>query len=261
MIDIHSHILNNVDDGSQSIEESLFLISNAIEEGITSIICTPHYIEYSDYNMKKDEVSKYYNILNNIVKEKKLPINLYLGSEIKCEKTNIMDYFDNNLVSTLNNSRYILFEISLIDYCVDLPEVIYDIIVSGYIPILAHPERCIYFQHNPDIIYKLVKIGCLIQINQDSILGENGNKAKKIALLLLKHKIVHFVASDGHNKNRLVSLKDSYNSLNGKISDIYLQQIFETNGQNVIDDKIIKTNEYSKIIKKSYLFGLYVKFV
>jgi protein-tyrosine phosphatase len=260
MIDIHSHIINNVDDGSQSIEESLFLINNAVKEGIKEIICTPHFLKYGDYNIKKDEMIKHFNILKQEVLENDINVKLYLGNEIMYDKVNIMNYVEEGLVSTLNNSRYLLFEMSFVKYRSEISEVIYDIITSGYVPILAHPERYTYVQNHPNIVYNLVKKGCLIQVNQDSILGKNGKIAQEIVMLLLKHKLVNFVASDGHNKNRLVTLKESYQYLQDKLDKEYLEDLYSNNGQKVINNKPIIKYSCSKIEKKKYLGGLITKF-
>jgi protein-tyrosine phosphatase len=201
-----------------------------------------------------------FKVVEDEVKKRHIPINLYLGNEIMYEKVNIMNYVEEGFVSTLNDSRYLLFEMSFVEYSSEISEVIYDIVTSSYVPILAHPERYEYVQSNPNIVYKLVKEGCLVQVDQNSILGKNGKKAQEIVLLLLKHKLVYFVASDVHNSDsRKVDLKASYNYLKDKVDIKYLNELYHTNGRKIIKNEVIFKYKSSKIRKLSFLFGTIIK--
>ena len=170
-----------------------------------------------------------------------------------------MSYIEKACARTLNDSQYLLFDMSFTDYDENVFDEIYDIKASGYIPILAHPERYPYIRKNPNLIYKMVKMGCLIQVNQDSVIGDNGRDVQETVMLFLKHKLVHFVASDAHHRNRPVTLKESYDYLKGKIDDNYLEDLYENNARKVINDETIDKYEYTKIISKKYFGGLLVK--
>ena len=151
MTDIHSHIIFNVDDGSYSIDESIALIKKLKSVGFNNLIMTPHYIEGSNFVCENNEKLEKLEILREKVKEENIDINLYLGNEIFIGDY-IVEGIKNNKIYTLNNSKYLLFELPFHNQILGLADIIYEMKVAGYIPILAHPERYTYFQDN----YRLV---------------------------------------------------------------------------------------------------------
>ena len=199
MKDLHSHYLYGVDDGSKSLESSMAMLKYAHENGITDIMVTPHYILDSMYNSTKD---------NNLVKFKELKeyaknefdINLYLGNEVYfCEE--ILDLIKKGIVSTLNNSKYILIEIPMYSKLNNVIRIFGDLIKSGYKPILAHPERYTYYYKKMDFFKELHDMGVMFQINLTSIIGGYGHNVKVMAKKLLKAKLIDFIGSDIHNDN------------------------------------------------------------
>jgi len=249
MIDIHSHMIFNVDDGSQALNESLKLLKSASLENITDVICTPHYLQYGNYHITKNKMQKPFEELQKAVQAANIPINLYLGNEVMYQKNSIYNYIIEDKISTLANSNYVLFELPFNKFNPEIYEEIYDLKISGYQPILAHPERYPYVQAHPNLVYELVAKGCLIQVNQDSIMQKNGKKAYQTVMLLLEHHLVHFVASDGHNLKRPVTLIKSYQYLQTKITNQYLNELYYLNAQNILRNNPINIRNYSKISK------------
>lgn len=189
MLDIHTHILPNVDDGSADINTSIRLLELELENGVNKVICTPH---QNYLNKNKDLlVQKFNEFKNNI----NLDIELYLGSEIYYYKEFLKD-LENNKLLTLNNSKYVLIEFSTTQNT-DIPEIVYSIKLKGYIPIIAHIERYSYL--NKEDYLKIKNEGALIQINASSF---NYSNTKKIIKYLLKNNLVDFVASDCHDLNK-----------------------------------------------------------
>lgn len=189
MIDIHTHILPNVDDGSSNFDTSLKLLELEVENGVNKVICTPH---QNYLNLNKELLIEKFNEFKNKIN---LDIELYLGSEIYYYKGFLNDLVNGKLL-TLNNSKYILIEFST-SQNTDIIDIVYSIRLKGYIPIIAHIERYSYL-NNEDYL-KIKKEGALIQINASSF---NYSNTKKIIKYLLKNNLVDFVASDCHDLNR-----------------------------------------------------------
>ena len=205
MIDIHTHILPAVDDGAKSFEDSLKMIQLEIENGVDTIILTPHYFKNELNAQNKDLIFAQYEKL--LEKTKDLNIKLILGSEIYYSDE-IMDELISNKIITLGNSKYLLIEFSLYNEYYNIPDVFLDIMALGYKVIFAHPERYVYLSVNQ--IKKISELGCLIQINTSSILGDFGRKIQKKAFKLIKNKSVNFIASDAHSLNvRKPNLKET----------------------------------------------------
>lgn len=205
MIDIHTHILPAVDDGAKSFEDSLKMIQLEIENDVDTIILTPHYFKNELNAQNKDLIFAQYEKL--LEKTKDLNIKLILGSEIYYSDE-IMDELISNKIITLGNSKYLLIEFSLYNEYYNIPDVFLDIMALGYEVIFAHPERYVYLSVNQ--IKKISELGCLIQINTSSILGDFGRKIQKKAFKLIKNKCVNFIASDAHSLNvRKPNLKET----------------------------------------------------
>ncbi len=196
MCDIHTHIIPLVDDGSSSIEESIELIKMEIKNGVTKIVCTPH---------QRDEIFNKEEIINVFFKLKEkvssLQVDLYLGAEVLYYDNIINDLKDNKIL-TMNNSNYFLLEFpTTLEF--DIPSIVYEIIIAGYIPIIAHIERYDYLKVEDYVIIR--EYGGLISINSSSIRGLFTSKKCKY---LLKKGMCDFVCSDCHDsENRLVSFK------------------------------------------------------
>lgn len=162
MIDIHTHILNEVDDGARSINETYIMIEKAKGAGFTDIICTPHYIE-DYYNLDKLAIKKRLDeIQTNIV--------LHQGNEIYISEF-MTDFLEQNKASSLAGSDYVLFELPMDKNVIYMEDVIYSLFENNYIPIIAHPERYRFVQNNPNFVYDLVEKGVLFQSNYGSIIG------------------------------------------------------------------------------------------
>ena len=157
-VDIHSHILYGIDDGSKSLEESKEIIKQHIEMGFKDIVVTPHYIENSDYITNNEEKEK---ILKTLKKEFN-DINLYLGNEVFINN-NIEELLNNNEISTINGSKYLLIELPLHNKIKNATDIIYELRIKGIIPIIAHPERYEFVQKNPDSVDELIEEGAILQ--------------------------------------------------------------------------------------------------
>lgn len=199
MIDIHSHIIPNVDDGARSVEETFNILKEAQEAGFTDVILTSHFL-LNYYETNAQELIFWKEKLQEVLKKQGTKINLYSGMEIYI--TNQMEeLLENKKILTLANSRYMLIELPLATNVKYFDYVVYYLEAKGIRPIIAHPERYKCVQKDPDIVEEYIEKGCLIQCNYGSIVNLYGREAEKTIKTLLKKNQVHFLGSDVHREN------------------------------------------------------------
>jgi protein-tyrosine phosphatase len=194
MIDIHTHILANVDDGSKDLETSLKMIELEIAQGVTDIVLTPH-IQSRVTRATKEEQVLAFNTLQDAVKQAHLDIRLHLAGEIHYRShldTNYDDY-------AFGKHKYILMEFpTRIETPIE--EICYDLMHMGYQVIVAHTERYQYL--SIDDIIKIKATGALIQTNASSILNLDKSVDKKTVKMMIKHKLIDVIATDTHNLDK-----------------------------------------------------------
>lgn len=254
MKDIHSHILYDIDDGSRTLDESIEIIKQAVDNGYTDLILTPHYRFSQNYIANNEEKKNLLNILNEEVKKLGIDINIYLGNEITLDE-DFMFYLNTDQISTLNNSKYLLIELPFNDYFDDLDNILDEIISMGYRVIIAHPERYRYFK-NTKYFEKLIKKGVLFQGNISSLYGKYGDISKNILVEMLNKHMIHFMASDVHTSNQTSFLKslecmDIVSKITG--SRLMAEDLFINNISKVIDNLDIKPY---RIINNSKLLDI-----
>ena len=197
MIDIHTHIIPGVDDGSPNLETSIEMIKHEISIGVDSIICTPHHI-YHRYEKSVEEIKSNFRLLKEAVEKENLPIKLYLGQEIcYSHREDIIKMLQEGKLLTLNNTNRVLLEFHFTREPEDLLDIIYNFSIHSYEVIIAHVER--YEWMTLDKVIALKGEGALIQINSNSYLGLTTWKEKRFTKLLLKKGLVNYVASDTHS--------------------------------------------------------------
>ena len=238
MEDIHTHLLYGIDDGSKSIEESIFLLKKMEENGIEEIVLTPHYVESSKYNCNNHDKAKLYQELIKKVEEENIKIRIYLGNEVFITP-NIVELIKNNEITTINDSRYILFEFPLRQIYNNTGFIISDMVSNGYTPILAHPERYTAFQEYPDTLKEYLKMGVLMQGNFTSLFGKYGKTSEKTLKYFLKNKWISFLGSDTHHEYNY-SIKKLEKKLYKITKDKeYVKDLLHNNFDKVINDQDI----------------------
>ena len=206
MIDMHSHILPGIDDGSQSIEESIKMIKEAKEAGFTEIISTSHYIEES-YNFSKQERERIIKNINEELERENIDIKIYNGAEAYIS-TNLTELIQKEELPTINESKYLLMELPMHSQILYLDNIIYNLKTNGITPIIAHPERYSYVQKNPKILQDFANKGVLFQANYGSIIGRYGKDAEKTVKKLLKNNMIHFLGTDTHRSGSVYTQMD-----------------------------------------------------
>lgn len=199
MRDLHSHYLPGVDDGAKNIEVTKKMLKNAELNGVTDILFTPHYILDSRFVSSKETNKIIFEEVKKIAKEE-YNINVFLGNEVYCNNE-MLRLYKEGLISTLNDSRYMLIEIPMYSKMNNIKSLFFELLSNGIVPILAHPERYTAYYKDYDFFYELRSMGVLLQINYPSLMGTYGTKAKKMATKLLKMNLISFVGSDVHSEN------------------------------------------------------------
>lgn len=259
MVDIHCHILPNIDDGPTDIEESINMAKTAETNGIKVIIATPHYIECEGYK------NYLYNqeILNNLKSEllyRKINIEIFLGNEVFITPS-IIKLLDDDKITTINRTRYILIELPMLDIPVYVEQIIFDLKLRELCPIFAHPERNLKIIENPNRLYDFIKKGALTQLNLSSLQKENKNKVSKTAGILLENNMVHFIASDAHSSNKYnLSLRHAFEVMSKYTSKKNLEKLLHENPRKVINNEKLIIDEPTKYKKKSIFYNVYKSF-
>lgn len=238
IIDIHTHLLPNVDDGSDSMESTLKHLQVISDSGVEKVFLTPHYM-LGKYANKKSEVEKQFKLLQEEVKKLKIRLEIVLGAEVYCDDTVLKQVKEENL--TLGNSNYVLFETSLNDISDNSKSFIYDLQMARFRPILAHPERYSYVHAHPSIVREFMSRDVLIQVNASSLLGYHGKKVKEIAWRLVYKGYAHFVASDDHCRHSDYILKKAYYKVADKIDEKTANLLFYQNPLKVYNNEDIQT--------------------
>ena len=212
MIDIHNHVLPNVDDGSKSINMSLNMMKHAFDQGVTDVVNTTHFQHplFMDIDHSFEKIESIKSSLQKKLYENNIFIEIHLGYEVYYYE-NLLKIIEQPLV-TMGKGKYILIEFAPHNIPSSQKSTLFELKMNGVTPIIAHPERYKAVQENLNLIYDWINSGCLIQIDCGSLLGLMGKKAKKASLLIIKEKCCHILASDAHNDtNRNFCIKDAYN--------------------------------------------------
>ena len=246
MIDIHSHILPNIDDGSRSIEETFNLIKEAKNVGFEAIVSTSHYMEgYYETNTPEREV--WLNAIYENLQAKNIDVKLYLGNEIYMSE-NMIKLLEEGKASTINDTSYVLFEMPLNAEPLNLYDAIYEMQQYKIVPILAHPERYSFVQKEPELIYDLIQKGVLMQANYGSIIGQYGEKAQIIVKKFFENNMIHMLGSDVHRQNTIYpKIPQILSELNSLIGEEKLKELTTTNPKLVLNNKRMDIEEPHKI--------------
>lgn len=250
MIDLHSHIIPEIDDGSRSIEETMLLLEEARKAGFTKIVSTSHYVE-KHYEFDEESRRQFLEVIKRGAKNLKIDIELYLGSEIYASY-DIIQLLEEYKASTINDTNYILFELPMKAEIPNLKNIIYNLLGNGYIPIIAHPERYDYVKNDPNWLIEYIEIGVLFQANYASIIGAYGKESQKTVKQLLKNDMIHFLGSDVHRAGTIyVKIPEILDELENILDSETVRKLTTINPGLVLENKPIYT-EMPKRIKKSF---------
>ena len=239
MIDFHNHVLPNIDDGSRSLDMSLDMLNYAAEQGITDVVNTVHYMHPK---MEHKEVN--YNFINNKIiqlqnnlDEAGISVTLHSTSEVFFVP-GISQLVDDPL-ATFSKKKYMLIEFqpNLIPEL--QKKILFNLKMNGVNPIIAHPERYLPVQENIIIVYDWLNSGCLIQVDAGSVLGNFGNKIRKVSEKIIKNGWCQIMGSDAHNNKKRNFCLNEANYIVSKWIGKESGKLTNENPQALIDGKDI----------------------
>lgn len=199
-IDIHSHILPGMDDGSRSMGQTLRMLEIAVAEGTTTMIATPHNMPGKGCP-PGSVVRRKVEELRRTTEQEGIPIEIIAGTEYYYRE-DVLDILESGDAVTMGNSDCVLVEFEPLAEKAYIRNALRNILGLGYTPVIAHVERYVKLMGDIAVLEDCRKMGILIQVNAASVTGDNGRQAKKDTKTLLKKELVDFVATDAHSDGR-----------------------------------------------------------
>jgi protein-tyrosine phosphatase len=204
--DMHSHLLPGIDDGAPDLDTSIMLIKGMMEMGYKKFITTPHI--YPDlYPNTKETILNAHSLLLKRIKEEQLNVDVHAAAEYFMD-----DMFAERLQKKEElltiHENWVLVEISFVSPPGDFNENIFNLILNGYQPVLAHPERYKYYYNQPEVFHRFKDQGCYLQINLLSLLGYYGKSAQETARMLVNEKLVDLIGTDLHHIRHLQAMNN-----------------------------------------------------
>ncbi|MBP1934972.1 tyrosine-protein phosphatase [Ammoniphilus resinae] len=221
MIDIHSHILYGLDDGAQNAEDTLNMAKQAVENGIHTIVATPHHLD-GTYTNPPEVIRERTAAVEQLLAEHQIPLRIVPGMEIHIHGEVVEELKQDQLLTVNQQQRHILLELPHDHLPRYVDQLIFQIQLAGFVPIIPHPERNKEISADLNLLYRLVKRGAMSQLTAASVAGKFGKNLQKISLEMIKHNLVHFIATDAHNTgSRGAVLAEAYQVINQKVGTEY----------------------------------------
>src|SRR5262245_22422149 len=238
MIDIHSHIMPEIDDGARNLGEAVEMARIAHDDGIEYMVSTPHMFNGLSDNPEPIEILERVAALNEAIGPNGLKI--LPGNEVHISHE-IVEQATNNRVTKINQRNYMLVEFPQLTVPLGADDLLYRLLLQGVQPILVHPERNGQIQSHPEIVAQFIERGVLIQITAMSVTGEFGPAAKACADILLRHYCVHFLATDAHRtRSRPPILSRGRDAAAAIIGAEAAEELVEANPRAVINGEALE---------------------
>jgi protein-tyrosine phosphatase len=250
MIDLHSHILPSGDDGARELSESVKMAQKAVEQGIHTIVATPHHLN-NRYENPKQTIIDRVRELNKVLLDEKIDLNVLPGQETRIYGEMLAGY-EKGEILPIDNTQYVLVEFSSTHVPRYTEKLFYDLQTKGLIPVIVHPERNQEIIERPEVLYQLVEKGALTQVTAASLCGDFGKKIKNFSLQLIDSNLTHFISSDAHNtSNRTFKMREAYDIIQAKYGNdmVYL---FQENAELVIKGSHVYKEVPERIKKKKF---------
>lgn len=233
--DIHTHIVPGVDDGADSLEESLEMISQMREQGVLNIVATPHYPDG-----KTEKIKDAFDMLKKSVEDKYPDMKLYLGNEL-LNGPGVIEALKDKKALTIAGTKYILVEFLPGDSQRKIYSALREYVLEGYIPIVAHVERYEALHKNYDFLDEIINMGAYIQMNTESLVGGMFDRRAAYCRKLLENGYIHFLGSDCHGaQKRRPLMKHAIEKLKpGFVNSKLAEKILFENPIKMLDGKYI----------------------
>ncbi len=239
MIDLHSHILPAVDDGSPDLSTSLAMARMAVEDGIGVMACTPHFMP-GLYNNHLAAIRLRVASLAKELATHNIPLQLVVGGDVHV-RPDFVEALQNRLVPSLHDTRYVLLEPPQVVLPPRFEEFIIKIVGAGYVPIITHPERLSWIEHQAGILPRLVHAGAWMQITAGSLTGHFGKRPQYWAHRLLQTGLVHILASDAHNLgSRPPRLTQALHLAAREVGNVEAQNLVFERPKSILENQMVQ---------------------
>lgn len=251
VIDIHNHVLFDLDDGASLQESAVSMIETAAEQGVEILVCTPHFDR--EFKQIRRDCEERLAVLQETAPA---GITLKLGLEVYLMQ-NLAELYRSQRIWTLNDSRYMLVELPMRQYPEYTETVFEELIALGVTPIIAHPERNQQLREQPELAQRLAKIGCRFQLNLPSIVGRHGEGIQKVAQDFLERGLYSCVGSDAHNESTRPTVMAEARAVLPEETFTYLM----TQAEKILANQEINECRYQAPVpqKKSFFAKLFGK--
>jgi protein-tyrosine phosphatase len=235
MIDLHCHMLPNIDDGARDLDMALEMARLAVADGITMTACTPH-IYPGLFENTVEGIAEAVTGFRKELEKADIPLTITYGADIQITPE-LLDGLRSGALPTLHHSRYFLFEPPHHIAPPGMLNLLHNVIASGYVPVITHPERLTYVEEYYDKFLEAAQMGAWIQLTGGSLLGRFGPRVKKITERFLAEGVTHLLASDGHNlKNRTPELSEAREAAAMIVGDAEALRLVEERPRAVIEN-------------------------
>lgn len=243
MVDIHCHILPEVDDGAESFADALEMAYVAASCGVSDLVATSH-IRGSETGLEKaDRLRRQFSLLQEAVARENIPLGLHLGAEVLCTRETPALASQGKL-PTLGDTDYVLCEFFFDAPFSYMDEILFAIARAGYQPVIAHPERYDAIRDDPRRILGWFREGYVIQVNKGSLLGVFGSRIRDTARWLLDAGLIHLIASDAHSPiGRTTDMSQLRQWLLDRYSEGYVRLLLEENPGRLIRGQAMAPTE------------------
>lgn len=201
MIDLHCHILPSVDDGSRSLEESLAMADQAVQDGIHTVVATPHGLDGTYHNPLGPTLERVAS-LQSIFSERGIPLTLVPGGDVHLCPAMVSLVEKGDAVTINNAGKYLLLELPAQTIPPGVKDELFALKLKGITPIITHPERNPVIVRDLQILHDLVAMGALSQVTAMSLTGGFGEMVRRFAAEIVGNRLAHVIASDAHSRDR-----------------------------------------------------------
>lgn len=257
MIDLHCHLLPGIDDGSANLEISLRLATEAVKNGVTHALLTPHHMNGMYLNHRTDVIRETTEFQTEL---KKNSINLIVfpGQEVRINGDLLTALDQNDILFADESDKYLMLEFPDDDVPAYTNDMIYQLQQRGIVPVIVHPERNTEIIRHPELIYDLLQKGCLSQITASSYVGTFGNKVEQFSQQLIQAGQAYVFASDAHNlPGRKYEMREAFDKLKTEFGN-EMSEEFEVNAKAIINGDNVPQHQIQTIkSRRKRFWGLF----
>ena len=248
LVDIHTHILPGLDDGARSMETSLMMTLLAVESGVSAIIATPHANQRGMFeNYASGRIFDRLDELKQEVRCEGLPLDIYLGMEVYATEE-VPRLIREKKLLTLNHSRYLLIEFGFYSDIEWMEHILFRVMDTGCVPIVAHPERYVQVQEDPEAVFGWMEQGMGIQLNKGSFFGRFGREACDVAHELTAGGLVGCIASDAHSAvQRTTDMEDIAGYISYTFSEETAERLLSDNPRRILENRPLLATEWRSL--------------